>query len=38
MGDPVITTAILDRIVDHSEIFNLTGESYRLKHRTSILN
>ena len=38
MGDPVITTAILDRIVHHSEIFNLTGESYQLKHRTSILN
>jgi DNA replication protein DnaC len=37
MGDPVITTAILDRIVHHSEIFNLTGESYRIKHRTSIL-
>ncbi|MGI6488053.1 MAG: ATP-binding protein [Syntrophothermaceae bacterium] len=37
MGDPVITTAILDRIVHHSEIFNLTGESYRIKHRISIL-
>jgi len=37
MGDPVITTAILDRIVHHSEIFNLTGESYRVKYRTSIL-
>lgn len=37
MGDPVITTAILDRIVHHSEIFNLTGESYRLKNRDTIL-
>lgn len=37
MGDPVITTAILDRIVHHSEIFNLTGESYRLKNRNTIL-
>jgi DNA replication protein DnaC len=37
MGDPVITTAILDRIAHHSEIFNLTGDSYRLKHRYSIL-
>lgn len=37
MGDPVITTAILDRIAHHSEIFNLTGDSYRLKHRDSIL-
>lgn len=37
MGDPVITTAILDRLVHHSEIFNLAGESYRLKHRDTIL-
>ncbi|MGI6421333.1 MAG: IS21-like element helper ATPase IstB [Syntrophomonadaceae bacterium] len=37
MGDPVITTAILDRIVHHSEIFNLTRDSYRIKHRISIL-
>ncbi len=37
MGDPVITTAILDRIAHHSEIFNLTGDSYRLKHRDSII-
>jgi DNA replication protein DnaC len=38
MGDPVITTAILDRIVHHSEIFNLVGESYRLKNRSTILS
>ncbi|MDD4627644.1 MULTISPECIES: ATP-binding protein [Syntrophomonas] len=38
MGDPVIATAILDRIAHHSEIFNLTGDSYRLKHRDSILS
>ena len=25
IGDPVITTAILDRLVHHSELFNLTG-------------
>ncbi len=37
MGDPVITTAILDRIAHHSEIFNLTGDSYRLKHRDKLL-
>ncbi len=37
MGDPVITTAILDRIAHHSEIFNLNGDSYRLKHRDTIL-
>lgn len=37
MGDPVITTAILDRIAHHSEVFNFTGDSYRLKNRDTIL-
>jgi DNA replication protein DnaC len=37
LQDPVITTAILDRLTHHSEIFNMTGESYRLKHRNTIL-
>ena len=37
LHDPVITTAILDRLVHHSEIFNLSGDSYRVKHKTSIL-
>lgn len=37
LQDPVITTAILDRLTHHSEIFNMTGQSYRLKHRDTIL-
>jgi DNA replication protein DnaC len=37
LGDPVITTAILDRLVHHSELFNMSGESYRLTHRSTIL-
>ena len=37
LHDPVITTAILDRLVHHSEIFNLSGDSYRLINKTSIL-
>lgn len=37
LQDPVITTAILDRLTHHSEIFNMTGDSYRLKHRNTIL-
>ena len=37
LQDPIITTAILDRLVHHSEIFNLMGDSYRVKHRTRIL-
>ena len=36
LGDAVITTAILDRLVHNSEIFNMTGESYRLQHRNTI--
>lgn len=36
LGDPVITTAILDRLLHNSELFNMTGDSYRLKHRSTI--
>lgn len=32
-GDPVIATAILDRILHHSVTLNIKGESYRLKKR-----
>lgn len=32
MGDPVLTTALLDRILQHATCFSFTGESYRLKH------
>ncbi|MGM0642127.1 MAG: IS21-like element helper ATPase IstB [Thermotogota bacterium] len=37
MGDQVITTAILDRIMHHSEIFNLKGKSYRLECKDNII-
>jgi len=37
MGDPVITTAMLDRLMHKCEIFALDGDSYRLKHRERIL-
>ncbi len=36
MGDQVITTAILDRLMHHSEIFNLDGKSYRLENKDNI--
>jgi len=36
LGDPAITTAILDRIIHRSEIIHLIGDSYRMKQRTSI--
>jgi len=32
MGDPVLTTAMMDRILHHARCFSLSGESYRLKH------
>lgn len=36
IGDEVITTAILDRLLYHCEIIKLTGESFRLKNRKTI--
>ncbi len=30
-GDPIIATAILDRLLHHSTTINIRGESYRLK-------
>jgi DNA replication protein DnaC len=38
LGDPAITTAILDRIVHKCEVLNLDGDSYRLKHRKTIFD
>jgi hypothetical protein len=32
-GDPIIATAILDRLLHHSTTINIGGESYRLKDR-----
>jgi DNA replication protein DnaC len=36
LGDPAITTAILDRILHKSEVIKLDGDSFRLKHRETI--
>ena len=36
MGDPALTTAVLDRITYKCELINMTGKSYRLEHRKSI--
>lgn len=36
IGDEIITGAILDRFVAKSEIVQLQGESYRIKHRQTI--
>lgn len=37
LGDAAITTAILDRLIHHCEILNMSGNSYRLEHRKSII-
>lgn len=33
MGDEVMTTALLDRLLHHAEVFSLTGDSYRIKSK-----
>jgi DNA replication protein DnaC len=36
--DPAIATAILDRIVHKCQVINLSGDSFRTKHRKTIFN
>ena len=36
LNDEVLATALLDRILYHSEVINLTGKSFRLKNRKTI--
>jgi len=33
LGDPVVATAILDRLLHHSHVITIKGESYRLKEK-----
>jgi len=37
LGDPVVTTAIVDRMVHHSIILNIQGPSWRI-HESKKLN
>ena len=32
-GDPVVATAILDRLLHHGHVLTLRGESYRLREK-----
>lgn len=32
-GDKIVTAAILDRVLHHSHIINIQGDSYRLKEQ-----
>lgn len=36
MGDEIMTTALLDRLLHHAKIFNLSGISYRLQNIKNI--
>lgn len=38
IGDEIITGAILDRIIQKSEIIQLSGDSYRLRHREALFS
>ncbi|MFZ3580280.1 IS21-like element helper ATPase IstB [Virgibacillus sp. DJP39] len=38
LGDPAITAAILDRIIHRAEVIQLSGDSLRLKNRSTIFN
>lgn len=33
LGDAVIATAVLDRLIHHSYVINIRGESYRLREK-----
>lgn len=33
LGDNVIATAVLDRLLHHSHVLNIRGESYRLREK-----
>ena len=36
MGDEIMTTAMLDRLLHHSKVFNLNGESYRTQNKKEV--
>ena len=33
MGDEIMTTALLDRLLHHAHVFSLKGESYRISSK-----
>lgn len=38
LGDPALTTAVLDRITYRCEVITMQGKSYRLEHRQSLFD
>jgi DNA replication protein DnaC len=37
LGDEVLATAILDRLLHHCDVINIGGPSYRLKDRLTLV-
>lgn len=37
LGDPVIATAILDRLLHHAHVINIRGNSYRLREKAKLV-
>ena len=37
LGDDVLATAILDRLLHHCDVININGPSYRLKDRLTLV-
>jgi DNA replication protein DnaC len=37
MGDEIMTTAMLDRLLHHVRIFSMDGDSYRVQHNQKII-
>lgn len=35
-GDPVVATAILDRLLHHSQVVTIRGDSYRLREKRHV--
>lgn len=38
LGDPALTTAVLDRLTYHCQVITMNGKSYRLEHRQSLFD
>jgi hypothetical protein len=36
-GDPVVATALLDRLLHHAVVVHIEGASYRLRHHTDLI-
>jgi DNA replication protein DnaC len=37
LGDDILATAILDRLLHHCDVININGPSYRLKDRLNLV-